>query len=105
MSLFYHCLFFYPGVFALACLILWKQMGREDMEARLTTGGLSKISPAALMNFLRIYMLRLREFGWMSGDLIQNIPHVTKAEWTLILAHCTEEERITMINVYQNQEV
>ena len=34
MSLFYHCLFFYPGVFALTCLILWKQMKREDMEAR-----------------------------------------------------------------------
>ena len=100
MSLFYHCLFFYPGVFALSCLILWKQMGREDMEARLITGGLSRISPAALMNFLRIYMLRLREFGWMSGNLVKNIPHVTKEEWAIILANCTEEERITMINVY-----
>ena len=75
--------------------------GWEDMEARLVTGGLSRISPAALMNFLRIYMLRLREFGWMSGNLVQNIPHVTKEEWTIILANCTEEERITMINVYQ----
>ena len=46
-------------------------------------------------------MLRLREFGWMSRDLVQNIPHVTKEEWALILANCTEEEHITMINVYQ----
>ena len=101
MSLFYHCLFFYPSVFALSCLILWKQMGWEDMEARLAIGGLSKIPPAALMNFLRIYMLRLGEFGWMNGDLVQNIPHVNKDEWTIILANCTEEEQNTMINVYQ----
>merc|ERR1712240_619145 len=101
MSLFYHCLFFYPGVFALTCLILWKQMDREDMEARLITGGLSNISPAALMNFLRIYMLRLKEFGWMDGDLVKNIPHVTKEELTYILANCNEEERMTLINIYQ----
>ena len=37
----------------------------------------------------------------MSGNLVQNISHVTKEEWTIILANCTEEERITMINVYQ----
>ena len=63
MALFYHCLFFYPSVFALSCLILWRQMGREEMEARMRYGGLSEIPPAALMNFLRIYMLRLHEFG------------------------------------------
>ena len=37
----------------------------------------------------------------MSGNLVQNIPHVTKEEWTIILANCTEEQHITMINVYQ----
>ena len=46
-------------------------------------------------------MLRLREFGWMNGNLVQNIPHMTKEEWTIILANCTEEQHITMINVYQ----
>ena len=76
-------------------------MNREDMEARLITGGLSNISPAALMNFLRIYMLRLKEFGWMDGDLVKNIPHVTKEELTYILANCTEDERMTIINIYQ----
>ena len=71
------------------------------MEARLTTGGLSNISPAALMNFLRIYMLRLKEFRWMDGNLVKNIPHINKEELTYILANCTEGERMIMINIYQ----
>ena len=71
------------------------------MEARLTTGGLSNISPAALMNFLRIYMLRLKEFKWMDGNLVKNIPHINKEELTYILANCTEGERMIIINLYQ----
>merc|ERR1712240_742467 len=101
MSLFYHCLFFYPGVFALTCLILWKQMKREDMEAQLITGGLSNISPAAIMNFLRIYMLRLKEFRWMDGNLVKNIPHINKEELNYILANSTEGERMIVLNLYQ----
>ena len=76
-------------------------MSREDMEVRLMNGGLSKIPPAALMNFLRIYMLRLHEFGWMTGNLVQNIPQMTSEEWTVILTNCNEEQRKTLINVYQ----
>ena len=91
---------FYPAVFGLACLILWKQMSSGDLEARLMNGGLSKIPPAALINFLRIYMLRLHEFGWMTGDLIQNIPQITSEEWTVIFANCNEEQRTTLINLY-----
>ena len=75
-------------------------MNSEDLEARLVNGGLSKIPPAALMNFLRIYMLRLHEFGWMTGDLIQNIPQITNEEWTVIFANCTEEQCTTLINLY-----
>ena len=101
MILFYHCLFFYPSVFALSCLIPWKQMNREDMEVRLMNGGLSKFPPAALMNFLSIYMLRLHEFGWMTGNLVQNIPHRTNEEWTVILANCNDEKHTTLINVYR----
>ena len=63
-------------------------------------GGLSKIPPAALMNFLRIYMLRLHEFGWMTGDLRENIPHITNEEWTVIFANCTEEQCTALINLY-----
>ena len=33
--------------------------------------------------------------------LIQNIPHIINEEWTVILANCNEEERTTLINVYQ----
>ena len=68
---------------------------------RLLNGGLSRIPPAALMNFLRIYMLRLHEFGWMTGDLIQNIPQITNEEWSVIFANCTDEQRTALINLYQ----
>lgn len=104
MALFYHCLFFYPSVFALSCLILWKQMGREEMEARLKNGGLSEIPPASLLNFLRIYMLRLGEFGWMNGNLVQNIPQMTDEEWTVIFSNCNEKQCATLINVFQRPE-
>ena len=75
-------------------------MSSGDLEARLMNGGLSKIPPAAFMNFLRIYMLRLHEFGWMTGDLIQNIPQITSEEWTVIFANCTEEQCTTLRNLY-----
>ena len=76
-------------------------MNNEDLEARLMNGGLSRIPPAALMNILRIYMLRLHEFGWMTGELIQNIPHITNEEWPVIFANCTDEHCTTLINLYQ----
>ena len=80
-------------------------MSNEDLEARLMNGGLSRIPPAALMNFLRIYMLRLHEFGWMTGDLIQNIPQITNKEWSVIFANCTDEQRTLLINLYQRPGV
>ena len=49
-------------------------------------------------------MLRLHEFGWMNGNLVQNIPQMTNEEWTVILANCNEEQRTTLINVYQRPE-
>ena len=46
-------------------------------------------------------MLRLHEFGWMTGEFRENIPHITNEEWTVILANCTAEQRTTLINLYQ----
>ena len=80
MAPFYRCLFFYPGVFGLAYLILLKQLSQEDLEAKLLKGGLSKISPMALMNFLRIFMLRLKDFRWKNGEIDQNIPVTVHAQ-------------------------
>ena len=74
MCLFYSCLFFYPGAFALAYLILLKQLNHEKLEAKLMNGGLSNIPPMALMNFLRILLIRLKDFRWRSGKIAQNIP-------------------------------
>ena len=33
--------------------------------------------------------------------MIQNIPQITNEEWTVIFANCTEEQRTTLINLYQ----
>ena len=49
-------------------------------------------------------MLRMHEFGWMNGNLVQNIPQVSSEKWTVILANCNEEQRTTLINVYQRPE-
>ena len=45
LALFYYCLFNLPDVFAMACIFSWKQLEIQDMEQRLTRGGLYKIEP------------------------------------------------------------
>ena len=92
MALFYRYLFFYRGVFALAYIILLKQLSPENLEAKMMNGGLSKISPMALMNFLRILLLRLKDFRWKNGKIAQNIPEINADEWPQILSHCTKQE-------------
>ena len=74
MCLFYNCLFFYTEPFAMAYLILLKQLSPEKLEAKLITGGLSNIPSMALMNFLRILLIRVKDFRWRRGNLEENIP-------------------------------
>ena len=92
MCLFYSCLFFYSEAFALVYLILLKQLSPEKLEAKLMNGGLSNIPPMALMNFLRILLIRLKDFRWRSGNLADNIPVINANEWPQIVSHCTEQE-------------
>ena len=99
MCLFYSCLFFYPGAFVLAYLILLKQLSQENLEAKLINGGLSKIPPMALMNFLRILLICLKDFRWRSGKIAQNIPVINASEWPQILSHCIEQEFQFLVNL------
>ena len=55
-------------------------------------GGLSNISPMALMNCLRILLIRIKDFGWRKGDLKECIPVVEPSEWPQIASHCTTQE-------------
>ena len=80
-------------------LILLKQLSPEDLEAKLINRGLSKISPMALMNFLRIFMLHLKDFRWKNGKIPQNIPEINADEWPQILSHCTKQEFLSLINL------
>ena len=81
MCLFYSCLFYYPEAFAMAYLILLKQLSPEKLEAKLMGGGLSNIPPLALMNFLRILLIRIKDFRWRKGDLNECIPVIETSEW------------------------
>ena len=55
-------------------------------------GGLSNIPPMALMNFLRILLIHLKDFRWRSAKLADNIPVINANEWPQIFSHCTEQE-------------
>ena len=56
------------------------------------------------MNFLRIYMLRLKEFRWRNGKIAQNIPDINDDEWPQILSNCTNQEFAYIINLYKKPE-
>ena len=62
-------------------------------------GGLAQISPMALSNFLRILLIRLKDFRWQSGEITKNIPEIHASEWPKILSHCTEQEFQFLINI------
>ena len=80
MCLFYNCLFFYPEAFAMVYLILLKQLSPEKLEAKLMNGGLSNIPPMALMNFLRILLICIKDFRWRKGNLNECIPVIEPSE-------------------------
>ena len=105
MCLFYNCLFFYPEAFAMVYLILLKQLSPEKLEAKLITGGLSNIPPMALMNFLRILLIRIKDFRWRRGDLNECIPVIEPPEWPQIASHCTEQEFDNLIKLRGNPRV
>ena len=65
-------------------------------------GGLSNIPPMALMNFLRILLIRLKDFIWRSGNLADNIPVINANEWPQIYSHCTEQEFDNLIKLVGN---
>ena len=92
MCLFYRCLFYYPEAFAMVFLILLKQLSPEKLEAKLMGGGLSNIPPMALMNCLRILLIRIKDFGWRKGYLKECILVVEPSEWPQIASHCTTQE-------------
>ena len=86
----------------MAYLILLKQLSPEKLEAKLMTGGLSNIPPMALMNFLRILLIRLKDFRWRSRNLAENIPVIQPNEWPQIYSHCTEQEFDSLIKLVGN---
>ena len=105
MCLFYRCLFYYPEAFAMVYLILLKQLSPEKLEAKLMGGGLSNIPPLALMNFLRILLIRIKDFRWRKGDLNECIPVIEPSEWPQIASHCTNQEFDNLIKLRENPRV
>ena len=86
-------------------LILLKQLSQEKLEAKLMGGGLSNIPPMALMNFLRILLIRIKDFGWRKGDLRECIPVIELSEWPQIASHCTNQEFDNRIKLKENPRV
>ena len=88
----------------MAYLILLKQLSPEKLEAKLMDGGLSNIPPLALMNFLRILLIRIKDFRWRRGDLNECIPVIEPPEWPQIASHCTEQEFDDLIKLFGNSK-
>ena len=69
------------------------------------TGGLSNIPPMALMIFLRILLIHMKDFRWRRGDLDKSIPVIEPPEWPQIASHCTEQEFDNLIKLIGNPRV
>ena len=68
-------------------------------------GRLAQISLIALLNLLRIFLIRLKDFRWQSGEITKNIPEIHASEWPKILSHCTEQEFQFLINLKGDPKV
>ena len=62
-----------------------QQLSQKDLEVKLMNRRLAQISPMALLNFLRIFLIRLKDFRWQSGEITKNIPEIHASEWPKII--------------------
>ena len=69
------------------------------------TRGLSNIPPMTVMNFMRILLIRVKDFRWRRGNLEENIPVIQPQEWPQIASHCTEQEFDNLIKLVGNPRV